>query len=45
LELLGSFFFTGLRFHSVCFFFSFCMHGCTIAPSQLNVSACTQFRL
>src|ERR1700738_4329182 len=45
LELFCSFFLAGRRFHSVCFFFSFCMHSGTIPPSQFNVSACTQFPL
>src|SRR3984893_8224309 len=45
LELFCSFFLAGRRFHSVCFFFSFCMHSRTITPSQFNVSACTQFPL
>src|ERR1700730_9358113 len=45
LELFCSFFLAGRRSHSVCFFFSFCMHSRTSTPSQFNVSACTQFPL
>src|ERR1700730_13549687 len=32
LELFCSFFLAGRRFHSVCLFFSFCMHRLTINP-------------
>jgi hypothetical protein len=44
LELLGSFFLGARWFHSVCFFFSPLMHGRTLLPLKLNVSAGAQFR-